>query len=122
MSVMDDVAILRAACCVAGLDQRIDQREQRMLERLADKAGVGRTSLEAMIERAVEDQSFYKEQFQLITTDPDTTIKTLLCVAIADRELTIDERVILQHFADVLGMSEKRYEQLVKAAQQHLGK
>jgi tellurite resistance protein len=118
---MDDVAILRAACCVAGLDQRVDEREQRMLERLANQAGVGRTSLEAMIERATKEPNFYKEQFQLVTTDPDSTIKTLLCVAIADRDLTSDERVILQHFAEVLGMDAPRYEQLLKAAQKHLG-
>jgi tellurite resistance protein len=117
---MDDVAILRAACCVAGLDERVDDREQRMLERLADKAGVGRASLEAMIERAVEDSGFYKEQFKLITTDPDATLKTLLCVAIADGELSVDERVILQHFADVLGMNEQRYDQLVEAARKRL--
>ena len=120
MSVMRDVEILRAACCVAGLDQQISSAERRLLERLAEHAGVGKTSLDAMIDRAVDDSDFYQEQFTTIRTDPDATIKALFCVAVADRELTTDERVILHEFAVRLGMSPARFNQLLAAARKHI--
>ena len=120
MSVMRNVEILRAACCVAGLDQHISVEERRMLERLAEHAGVGRTSLEAMISRAVDDPDFYQEQFKMIQTDPDATMKALFCVAVADRELKTAERVILHEFAVKLGMKPARFNQLLAAAVKHI--
>ena len=120
MSAMQDVEILRAACCVAGLDEQITDSERGMLKRLANHAGVGAVSLEAMIDRAVSDPDFYQEQFEMVRTDPDATMKALFCVAVADRELTTDERVILHHFAAKLGMAPERFDQLLAAARKHI--
>ena len=120
MSVMRHVEILRAACCIAGLDEQISDEERSMLERLADHAGVGGTSLNAMIDRAVSDPDFYQEQFEMIRTDPDATMKALFCVAVADHELTTNERVILHHFATKLGMPAQRFNQLLGAARKHI--
>ena len=120
MSVMRDVEILRAACCVAGLDQQISSAERRLLERLAEHAGVGKTSLDAMIDRAVDDSDFYQEQFKTIRTDPDSTMKALFCIAVADHELSTEERVILHQFATRLGMDPKRFNQLLAAAAKHV--
>ena len=120
MSAMQDVEILRAACCVAGLDEQITDSERNMLERLAHHAGVGSVSLEAMIDRAVSDPDFYQEQFEMVRTDPDATMKALFCIAVADHELTTDERVILHHFATKLGMEPKRFDQLLAAARKHV--
>ena len=55
---MRQVAILRAACCVAGADGHTSDAEQRVVKRLADEAGVGDASLEAMIERFPKDLEF----------------------------------------------------------------
>ena len=120
MSAMQDVEILRAACCVAGLDEQITDSERGMLKRLANHAGVGAVSLEAMIDRAVSDPDFYQEQFEMVRTDPDATMKALFCVAVADHELSTDERVILQHFATKLGMTPQRFDQLLAAARKHI--
>lgn len=120
MSAMTDVEVLRAACCVAGLDQEISSEERLMLEKLAYRAGVGSVSLGAMIDQAVSDPDFYQEQFRVVQADPDATMKALFRIAVADHKLTTDERVILHELAMRLGMTADRFNQLLAAARKHL--
>ena len=42
---MFKVELLRAACCVAGIDGEIDEAEFAVLKKLADDVGVGDASL-----------------------------------------------------------------------------
>ena len=114
-----DVEILRAACCIAGLDGEICDRERPLLDRLAEKAGVGSASFQAMIDRAESDQSFYEEQFHVVKMDAEETMKILFAVAVADGVLLRAERIILQHFADKLGLPEHRFDELLLAAERH---
>lgn len=116
-SAMESVEILRAACCVAGLDHQVSQPEQAMLQKLADHAGVGAASLRAMVARAERDPNFYKEQFRVLKGNADATITALFCVACADGDLTTAERVILQHFADTLKMDQSRFDTVLEAAE-----
>lgn len=120
MSVMKEVEVLRAACCIAGLDQDIDPRERILLQKLADHVGVGSASLEAIINRSRQDPDFYQEQFEIIRADPDKTMKTLFFVAIADKVLTKDERIVLYRLSQKLGMDNERYNQLLAAAEKHV--
>lgn len=117
---MRDVEVLRAACCIAGLDKDISEKEERLLRRLADRAGVGGASLTAMKNRALKDQNFYREMFRSLNMDADATMKSLLCVAVADHELTTDERVILHHFAQKMGLAEGRFDQLLAVANKYV--
>jgi len=116
---MHRVEVLRAACCVAGIDGNVCDPEHPMLERLAQEAGVGGASLAAMINRAREDHSFFEKQFEIFKTDPDRTMKTLVHVAIADGVLDQAERVILCHFAEKLGLPGDRLDALFAAAEKH---
>jgi len=109
------VEVLRAACCVAGIDQVISERELRILKRIAENAGVGAASLDAMIDRALEMPDFYKQQFKSIAADPDETMKSLLQVAMLDHVITGDERIMLAHFATALGMPPERFNKLLAA-------
>lgn len=120
MSTMGDVEVLRAACCVAGLDGRITDGEMALLRRLAQRAGVGSVSLQAMIDRAKTDHNFYQEQFRLYATDPEATMTAVLGVAVCDGELSADERVVLQLFADRLKLSPERFDKLLAAAEKYL--
>jgi len=88
-----EVEILRAACCVAGLDGGVCQDELMLLQRLASEVGVGSMSLDAMIKRAEGDSDFYQELFQYVSADAEATMKLLFRLAIADRELHVNERV-----------------------------
>lgn len=112
---MSKVEMLRAACCVAGLDGRVGNRERAILEKLAREVGAGQASLEAMIHRAKTDSRFYEELFNGLTANAEPTIRLLLMVAAADRVITADERIIIGLFAKRLGMTHERYDQLVEA-------
>lgn len=117
---MKNVTILRAACCVAGLDAEICEKERPMLEKLAEYAGVGKASLQAMIDRARTDPNYYQDQFRLFATDPEATITTLFVVACADGKLASAERIILHHFAEKLGLPEAKFEAILKAAEKKI--
>ena len=120
--VMDDVEILRAACCIAGLDEHVCEKERPALQRLAERAGVGEASLNAMIDRARTDHNFYEQQFDIVKTDPDSTMKKLLQVAAADNDISQAERIVLAHFAQQLGMTAQSFDQLLTAAENMIDK
>lgn len=117
---MKDLEILKAACCVAGLDGRIDDRERQTLRVLADRAGVGHASFEAMLEMAVEDEDYFTRQLDVLRDDVDRTIKTLFRIAVVDGELGENERIVIQYFADKLGMTRERIDQIVAAAEREV--
>lgn len=108
-----NVEILRAACCIAGIDGSVDERETPLLQSLAKQAGVGAASMNAMIDRAERDPEFYREMFRVLKADPEETIGSLLEVARADGDVTEDERRLLAHFAEQLGMDEARLDEVV---------
>ncbi len=114
------VEILRAACCIAGLDGGVCQDELNLLRRLAADIGVGQASLDAMINRAESDRDFYQELFRYLSSEPDETLKILFRIAIADRDLNTNESVVLHDFAKRLGVSDERYDELLRAADQKL--
>jgi uncharacterized tellurite resistance protein B-like protein len=120
MSVMYKVEILRAACCVAGIDGDTTDRERSVLTKLAEQIGVGEASLQAMIDRAEGDSSFCDEQFILLKTKPDKTMKILLQVALADHELTDDECGVLQQFAERLGLAADRFQRVLAQTKKDL--
>lgn len=108
-----DVELLRAACCIAGLDGEIHKREMAALDKLADRAGVGSASLHAMIDMAKTDPDFYKKQLGFVQKDPERSLQILARVAELDGEAALAERVILYHFAKTMGISDERAEEIV---------
>ena len=111
---MRQVAILRAACCVAGADGHTSDAEQRIVKRLADEAGVGDASLEAMIERAETDKEFYLEQFRVLKSDQKETMQLLFRVAVADLALHKDEAFVLQQLSLRLEVPPAQYDKWLK--------
>ena len=110
---MQKVDILRAACCVAGLDGEISQEEERLLRRLKDSAGVGEASFKVMCEMAVDEkENYYEKQLDFLSTDPEKIVRVLLQIARADDEVTRNERVVVQHLAEKIGVSNDRFEEL----------
>ncbi len=112
--------IVRAACAVAGLDERICKHERPMLQRIAKAAGVGTVCLNAMLQRAENDPDFFEEMFNTLRTDPETTVRQLLRVAAVDGEIARNERIVLSHLAQKLGMAEQRFAALLDEAEQRL--
>jgi tellurite resistance protein len=114
------IEILRAACCVAGLDGHVCEKELPLLLRLAERLGVGRVSLQAMVRRAESDPNFFHEQFELLQRDPDRALKVVLLVAMADGMVSLEERVVLAHMAKRLGIDDARFDKLLRAAEKQL--
>lgn len=115
-----EAQLVRAACCIAGLDENVCEKERPLLEKLARGAGVGQASLEAMIDRARNDQDFYREQFSVLKPEPDRAIRVLVQVAMADGQITQEERVILHHFAERLEVDDEKFNRLLEKAEQKL--
>ncbi len=105
--------ILRAACCVAGIDGEANDAQAAVLKRLAREVGVGKASLGAMIERAETDATFHQEQFKVLEFEPKTTMATLLEVALADGELSDPEADVLRILAGRLHIDPAMFDQLL---------
>ena len=114
------VDLLRAACCVAGADGAVSAAERRLLQRLADRAGVGTASMEAMIERAETDPNFHEEQFRVLKYDPKETMQLLFRVAVIDDELGKQEAGVLQRLAKRLEVSTEQFSLWLKQAVAYL--
>jgi tellurite resistance protein len=121
MSELDDLEILRAACAVSGLDGESAEAERALLRQLAERAGVGAVSLDAMIDKANTDPTMFESLLEFLRGDPDATMKTLLRVAVADHRVTTEERVVLQFFADRIGVDRERFDRLLAEAEGSLG-
>ncbi len=110
---MDQVTILRAACCIAGLDGSITDNEEALLRRLKSSAGVGEASFQAMLSLAIDErESYYEDQFTFLKADPEKTVRQLLEIARADGEFDQNERVVLQHLSEKIGVSAERFAEI----------
>ena len=122
MEGMKKVEVLRAACCVAGIDGEAAEAELRILQMLADQVGVGEASLTAMIERAQRDPEFYKEQFRVLKAEPKETMRLLFGVALADGQLKDNELSVLQKLANRLEISQESFDHWLAQARDYTAK
>lgn len=114
MNPMQAVEVLRAACCVAGIDGEITTGELLMINQLAEQAGVGKASLEAMIARGETDPEFYKEQFRVLKDNPRKAMVSILKVATADHSLAKDESEVMRKLAKKLGISSESFDAAIE--------
>lgn len=115
MTPMQKVEVLRAACCVAGIDGNVDDGELNLLARMAKEVGVGKASLAAMVQRASTDPQFHKEQFKILKEDPQQCLATVLEVALADGKVTEAETHVLKSLSDNLKVPGDVFDELLKA-------
>ena len=107
---MRQVEMLRAACCVAGVDGHVSDSEQQILKRLAKEAGVGAASLSAMIELAETDKQYYAKQFRVLEADPKETMQLLFHISLADGSLRKDEALVLKRLSQKLGVPSAQFD------------
>ena len=117
---MQKVEVLRAACCVAGADGKTSKVEAEVLQKIAFEAGVGAASLEAMVERAETNETFYKEQFRVLKADPQQTMQLLFRLAIKDGKLSKSEAIVLERLAGRLGVTRRRFDHWMKQTLEYL--
>ena len=119
MTPIEEVEILRACCCVAGADGNCTENERAILQRLADNVGVGKASFDAMLERGMTDPDFHKKQFQILKSQPEMTMETLLTVAVADENVSVAEATVLKNLAANLDIGPEKFDEIVQRVVQN---
>jgi uncharacterized tellurite resistance protein B-like protein len=120
MSIMREVEVIQAACCVAAVDGQIADIERKIIQVLADDVGVGLMSLQAMLDRAENDKDFYEEQFHILKESPLETIRLLLAIALADDDLQDGECEMIKAFSSRLGLVDEQFDKLIDEAENYL--
>lgn len=120
MTPMQRVEVLRAACCVAGIQGDVSEQEKSLLDKIAREVGVGKASLTAMIERATSDHSFHEQQFKILKEDPQQCLATVLEVALADGNVSDEEQTVLRSLADNLNVPTNVFDDLMNKVEKML--
>lgn len=113
MTPEQKVDVLRAACCVAGIDANTTDQERTLIDKLAKDVGCGSASVEAMIARAQSDSEFHRQQFTVLKADPQETIAILIEVAMADGGISEPEIIVLREIAESLDVPAEVFDQLI---------
>jgi uncharacterized tellurite resistance protein B-like protein len=111
---MQQVDLLRAACCVAGADGSTTDPERKALQKLADRVGIGKASLGAMIECAETDERFLETQFRIAVKSPQSTLQLLFKMAIIDGRLHKEEVTVLKRLAERIGVASPQFDEWLK--------
>jgi len=88
MTPTQRIDLLRAACCVANAGDDVSESEMVVIQKLIKEVGVGRASVEAMMDRAKKDPDFCQDQFKILKSEPAEAMLFLLQVAMADGKVT----------------------------------
>ena len=105
MRDINQLELLKAAIAVAVADGEIRRSEKGVLEGLAARVGVGRTSFEAMVEAAQRDEAFADNIYIRSGKDARTALELLVAQARIDGEISADERKVIFRIAFGLGLS-----------------
>ena len=111
-SNLEQVELLQAVIVLAAADGMISSSERGMLTSLAGRVGVGQASLDAMIERALNDTSVRDELFHRTRSQAEKAMELLVAVARLDGEVTEEEREVLVHIMQVLNLPMERFAEI----------
>lgn len=114
---MNDLEVLKAACCIAGLDEDVGFKERKVLQMLALRAGVTQASFDAMMDQAVEDEEFFEGQLNLLQSNLDDAVRSLFRVAVVEGKLEPNQRDVLLNFSEKLGMTSEHFDQILTATE-----
>ncbi len=114
MTPTQQVELVRAACCIAAADGETSDDELALLKGIAHQfGGVGRASLEAMIDRAERDPEFHRKQFDILRAQPLRCLDVLLSITAANGEIKESEFDVLKKLATKLGVEDDEFRQKV---------
>ena len=115
MSKLQEKELLQAALVLAAADGKITRAERGVIESLAQRAGVGSISLQAMIDQAVRNPSAREELLRTVQENAERSLKLLVGTARIDGKITTEERELLVQYAASLGLEGDRFEQVYQA-------
>ncbi len=108
---MENVELLRAAIAMAVADGKILRSEMGVVEGLAQRAGVGAVTIEAMFEAAANDETFADN---LLLQPKDRAIKAVeLLVGLAriDGKISDEERELIVRIAASIDVVDNEFRQ-----------
>jgi uncharacterized tellurite resistance protein B-like protein len=120
MTPTQRIDLLRAACCVANADGEAGESEMALVGKLIKEVGVGRASVQAMMDRAKVDPDFCQDQFKILKSDPSDAMLFLLQVAMADGKLTEQEVRVLKTLANNLEVPADVFDNLIAQVRETL--
>jgi ubiquitin-protein ligase/tellurite resistance protein len=91
----DEVELLKALVVLAAADGVIHRRERALLDRLAKRVGVSATSLDAAIEKAMQDPTRHKHLFRKVVSRPVPAMELLVAAAQIDGRIDEAEKQVL---------------------------
>ncbi len=107
---MEDTELLKATIALAVADGKVRRSEMGVVKGLAQRVGVGETSLQAMFEAAERDESFADDILIRSKDKARAAIKLLVGQARIDGEISDDERSLLVRIATSLGITGTDFE------------
>ena len=112
---MENTELLRAAIAMAVADGKISRSEMGVVEGLAQRAGVGAVTIEAMFEAAANDETFADN---LLLQPKDRAVKAVeLLVGLAriDGEISSEERELIVRIAGSVNVVDDEFRQAYEA-------
>ena len=112
---MENAELLRAAIAMAVADGKISRSEMGVVEGLAQRAGVGAVTIEAMFEAAANDETFADN---LLLQPKDRAIKAVeLLVGLAriDGEVSSEERALIVRIATSVDVVDDEFRRAYEA-------
>ncbi len=110
--IHEQVELLKALIALSAADGKISSSEQGLLNRFANRVGIGSASLEAMIERALADPSVRDDLFHRTMSNPQLALEMLVATARLDGNITDTERDLLAHVRGILDISMDDFDQV----------
>jgi uncharacterized tellurite resistance protein B-like protein len=107
-------AVFEALLAVTGADGRITRAERGLLEALAERVGVGRLSLNAMIEQALRERESAGTSSLHSVEDPLAALELLVAAARIDGAVSETERHLLVRIAEVWGVPNDAFVEVFK--------
>ncbi len=112
---MENAELLRAAIAMAVADGKVSRSEMGVVEGLAQRAGVGAATIEAMFEAAANDETFADN---LLLQPKDRAIKAVeLLVGLAriDGKISDEERELIVRIAASIDVVDNEFRQAYEA-------
>jgi len=112
---MENAELLRAAIAMAVADGKVSRSEMGVVEGLAQRAGVGAVTIEAMFDAASRDETFGDN---LLIRSKDRAVKAVeLLVGLAriDGEISNEERELIVRIAGSLNVVGDEFRQAYEA-------
>lgn len=115
MSTIDDLPLLRATLALAAADGKITRSEWGVIRAMADRAGVGRVSLAAMVDQAQRQPDDRDELLSGPLRDPVKAVRLLVATARIDGEISVEERSVIVDVACKLGIKDDAFAEVYAA-------